>query len=98
MYEVQFRGHCFDRQAEIACSILGLLTLEDAKKARKLSGDLVIDSATGRIVTNTSWLFDWELLDPTSYAHEAIKWQRWWYRQQPGWLEGKFDSDGVELL
>ena len=35
-------------------------TLEDAKAARKVTGDVVVDDE-GSIVTDRGWLFDWEL-------------------------------------
>ena len=49
-------------------------TLEEAKAARKVSGDLVVDDE-GSIVTDRGWLFDWELEphpEPTK-THYAVK-------------------------
>lgn len=51
-------------------------TLEEAKALRAVSGDLVVDALTGDIVTDTGWLWDWELQDEASYAQRAIKWQK----------------------
>jgi len=49
-------------------------TLEEAKAARDVSGDVVVDDE-GSIVTDRGWLFDWELephLEPTK-THYAVK-------------------------
>ncbi len=74
MYEVQYRRY-HNRTGDFSSIASGLKTLEEAKQARAVSGDLVVESATDRIVTDKSWLWDWEREDPTSYAHQAIDWQ-----------------------
>lgn len=47
-------------------------TLEEAREARKVSGDIVVDDE-GAVVTDPSWLFSWETEE--SYAGKIIKWQ-----------------------
>lgn len=47
-------------------------TLEGAKGARVMSGDLVVNDK-GEIIPNTDWLFDWEREDTNSYAHRYIR-------------------------
>lgn len=74
MYEVQFRRF-YTRTGDFTPIKRGLLTLAEAKAAREVSGDLVVESATDRIVTDKSWLWDYELADERSYAHAAIIWQ-----------------------
>jgi len=74
MYEVQHRRY-YNRRGDFSLIARGLRTLEEAKDARVLGGDLVVESATDSIVTDKSWLWDWELNDRTSYAHKAIDWQ-----------------------
>lgn len=74
MYEVQFRRYHF-RTGDFTLIKRGLPTLAEAKAARAVSGDLVVESATDRIVTDKSWLWDYELADERSYAHAAIIWQ-----------------------
>lgn len=46
--------------------------LEDAARARTLSGDLIFDETTHEIIEDHSWLFDWEAKN-NSYALRAIK-------------------------
>ena len=48
-------------------------TLQEAAAFRKVSGDLVCDLATGKVVKDTSWLFDWEKADPNCYAQRIIQ-------------------------
>lgn len=50
-------------------------TLQGAKEARVCSGDLVVHSTTGKIVSDPLWFFEWEKIDPTCYAQKAIEWQ-----------------------
>jgi len=53
--------------------VLGLDTLEKARNARKVTGDLVVDWQTHQIITNPAWLFDFEEADPNCYAQKAIR-------------------------
>ena len=46
--------------------------IEGAAQARKLCGDLVVDSQTLEVVPDPSWLWDWELNDPQTYAHRHV--------------------------
>lgn len=45
-------------------------TLEEAKKARKVSGDLVLQN--NKVVDSKEWLWDWEKNDPTSHAMRML--------------------------
>ena len=58
-------------------TFLGLDTLEKAKAARVVSGDLVVHWSSGRVVTDPAWLWDWEKADPNCYAQRAIRWQEY---------------------
>lgn len=49
--------------------------LKDAQWMRLVSGDIVIDSKTGNIVTDPDWLWDWEKKSPNCYSQQAIRWQ-----------------------
>lgn len=53
--------------------MLGLDTLEKARNARFVSGDLVVYWGTTQVVNSKEWLFDWEKLDPDCYAQKAIR-------------------------
>lgn len=50
--------------------------LEDAAKARKLSGELVVNVSTGNCVDSDCWLWDWEKEDPNCYARKAIEFDK----------------------
>lgn len=49
--------------------------LKDAAALRRMSGDLVMNEETGRIVEDPSWLFPWEdgSTETTSYARRRIE-------------------------
>jgi hypothetical protein len=47
-------------------------SLDGANLARKVSGDLVVDSKTLEVIPDPSWLWDWELNDPKTYAHQHV--------------------------
>lgn len=47
-------------------------TLEEAKKKRVVSGDLVVHAHNHKIVVNSEWLWDWEKKDSYCYARRAI--------------------------
>lgn len=67
MYEIQFRKNCLEDNGHPLVS--GLKTLEEARSARSVSGDLVIDSETKGIVVSDEWLWAWE--KENSYAKRA---------------------------
>jgi hypothetical protein len=51
----------------------GCDTLEEAKKLRKVSGDIVIDPKKVSIVKDEAWLWDWEKeKKEASYAWKLI--------------------------
>ena len=47
-------------------------TLEDAKAARIISGDLVVYHGTDTVVRLETWLWDWEKKDNNSYAYRQV--------------------------
>ena len=48
-------------------------TLDDARETRVVSGDLVFDSETGKIVSHDdTWLWEWERRDPRCYAKRMM--------------------------
>lgn len=57
-------------------------TLEEARKARCVSGDLVFDTRTRSVVESDEWLWDWEKAKDDCYARRCIRnrvklnWQR----------------------
>lgn len=72
MYQIYYPAHC-------GLTTVGDLfrpvyeTLEDAKNARKVSGDLVVFKGTTNIVPDEGWLWDWEREDPQTYANKAVQ-------------------------
>lgn len=74
MYEVHFR-RCFTNEKDYALIASGLTTLQEARDARKIAGDLVVEAATKKIVVDDSWLWEWEK-GSACYAKDAINWQR----------------------
>lgn len=68
MYEVQHRRY-YNRSNDFALIASDCKTLGEAQQARAASGDLVVESVTGLVVTDKSWLWDWEKGNPNSYAH-----------------------------
>lgn len=73
-YEVQFRRHPLSvgdyTPAGFANNLLNAMLL------RRVSGDLVVDVQTQRIVTDPVWLWPWEKKYRRSYAALAIKAQQ----------------------
>ncbi len=49
-------------------------TLTEASSLRQVAGDLVVN-CFNEIVTDPSWLFDWEKENPDCWARRAIAWQ-----------------------
>lgn len=75
MYEVHFRRH-LDSKEDFVCTAKGILTLAEARKKRRVSGDLVVHRGTHEIVMSEEWLWEWEKKDPHSYARKAISTDR----------------------
>lgn len=48
-------------------------SLEEAKAARQVAGDLVVHRRTGKVVNDTAWLWDWEKSNPNCYAQKAMR-------------------------
>ena len=69
-YDVIFQS---DNQPEnfavIAC---GLTSIAEAREARRVSGDIVVFHNTMEIVSNTDWLWDWEM-NCECYAIKRIR-------------------------
>ena len=85
MFALHFRRRADSRddfvRIEPYCPVVigtqnGLTSLESAREARKVSGDLVVDLRTGLVVDNEDWLWDWEKNDPTCYARRAMEMDR----------------------
>ena len=53
--------------------MLGLDSLEKAKEARRVSGDLVVLWGTTKVVNSQDWLWDWEKTNPDCYSQKAIR-------------------------
>lgn len=47
-------------------------SLEELKKKRAMSGELVFNKKTLEIVKDNSWLFDWEKEESECYAQKMI--------------------------
>lgn len=73
LYEIHFRRDADTKEDFVNVGPLGLDSLEKAKEARKVSGDLVVYYWTKEVVKDPSWLWDWEKNDPNCYAQRAIK-------------------------
>jgi hypothetical protein len=72
MYAVHFRVALEDRKNFILVA-KSLLTLEQACAKRVMSGDLVVEESSSRVVDDDSWLFEWEKADSSCYARRAMK-------------------------
>lgn len=51
-------------------------TVSEAAEKRDVSGDLVcrkVGNGYEVVTDDDSWLFDWELSDPNSYAYRCLK-------------------------
>lgn len=71
MFAIHHRRN-FNTKDDFVVIANNLETLEKAKEARVMSGDLVVDQYTGAVVKSESWLFDWEKNAVWSYAKSAI--------------------------
>lgn len=47
-------------------------TIEQAMRARKVSGDVIVHANTSHVVANMGWLWEWERKDFKSYAHRIV--------------------------
>ncbi len=70
VYSVIFRSDT--RPSDFVVIASGLTSLVQARKAREVSGDLVIHTRSGQVVQNPYWLWDYERRDPKSYAHREL--------------------------
>ena len=52
-------------------------SIEEAARARIISGDLVVSVSTGKIVIDDSWFFAWEKASEDCYVKKAVRWQKW---------------------
>lgn len=79
MYEICYYQDWSSRYILLAtCS-----SLDEACALRKVSGDLVVDSATDTVVADPRWLWDWEKHDPRAYARRNLG------QHRPGKLFGR---------
>lgn len=69
MYEIQFRKHALLPSRALTS---GLGSLEQAKNARGVSGDLVVCSETQTVVVSDEWLWDFEKKETKCYAKHVI--------------------------
>lgn len=72
MYEIHFRRNFDTPRDYVRGGTRMYSNLREARAARQVSGDLVIDTYTMRVVADESWLWEWERLDPSCYARRAI--------------------------
>jgi hypothetical protein len=72
MFDIHHRRHFFST-TDRGVMAERLPTLEAAKNARFVSGDLVVYSGTNDIVPSEEWLWDWEKKSEHCYAKNAIK-------------------------
>lgn len=70
MYELRSRR---DFNTKDDFTILHRGSIMDCIKARCLSGDLLINTMTGKVVNHTGWLFTWEKLKLDCYARKAMR-------------------------
>lgn len=59
----------------------GFATAAEAGKARRMSGDLIVDNF-GNLVPGEEWLFEWEKTDPQCYVRQM----------QAQWCRSFFDA------
>lgn len=72
-YEVRFYYNCSLPPSRRYRKIAGPFdTLEQAKNARVIAGDLVVDLRTRRICCEMAWLWDNEKENPESFARKRI--------------------------
>ncbi len=48
------------------------IPLVKAGHLRKVSGDLVVEKGTSKVIKSKLWLWDWELKNPNCYAHRKV--------------------------
>ena len=61
------------RKTQFVTLTTGCRTLEAAKEARTLSGDLAVYAGTFDVVKNTDWLWDWEKEHQDCYPRRMIR-------------------------
>lgn len=70
-FEIHFRRR-FDSKKDFT-KVGFASTIAEAKKLRKVTGDLIVHAETHEVVKSRVWLWDFELKDPNCYAQKAIK-------------------------
>lgn len=70
MYDVIFQNDYHGHYVVVA---KGLSTLEEARKARQVSGDIVVHHNTSNLVRDEVWLFDYEKNDNSCYAKRRLQ-------------------------
>ena len=74
MYQVVFtRGYSHPWEQDFTPVGPVHLSLAAAIQDRKLSGDLVIDPVTLRVVQDPAWLFPWERTRPDCFAQQMMR-------------------------
>ena len=72
MYSIVSR-RWYDTPEDMVVLHSGILSIQEVRKLRLISGDLVVDK-NGIVIQHDKWLFDWEKKDPTCYARKAQEW------------------------
>ncbi len=71
LYDIHFRRDAHTAK-DFSLVERGLYTLESARDARCMSGDLVVFHNTLIVVNEPDWLWGWERLNPDCYARRAM--------------------------
>lgn len=71
MYAVHHRRSLCSRD-DFSVVLYRTPSLVEAARARFVSGDLVVEFGSNRVVRSLDWLFEWEKLDVSCYAQRAI--------------------------
>jgi hypothetical protein len=67
-YEVRYYQDWSSRYVVIATCA----SIDEARSRRQLSGDLIVDVASDKVVLDPSWLWDWECDNHASYAYQQL--------------------------
>lgn len=80
MYEIRYYQDWSSRYVLLAtCD-----SIDEARELRKVSGDLVVESATDTVVADPCWLWDWEKQNPGTYARQNLG------QHRPGTIMGPY--------
>lgn len=91
MYAIHYRKY-YDTTDIFQEVVVGIRSLAEAKNLRSVSGDLVVNQETNKVVSGADWLFDWEKSDPNCYARRAQKFDNQPCRCPNLFLEGHLEN------